>query len=408
MTRLLRRMNIRLIGILILVGALVGCKPDAPVFAPPPPAVVTVARPLAVSVPRTIEFNGFVEPFQQVEMRARVRGFIEKRLVNGGDRVKEGQLLFTIDPRPFKASVDQARAETRSKQAQLRIAEINLQRRKEALAGNAATQFEVDQATATRDQAAAELALTQAQLATAELDLSYTEIRAPFDGRISLRLPEVGDLVGMDSAVLFTIVDTSKVYAVYTADENIVNILRHARDQRIAHGDFNQSHTVLLAQEGDVGYPNVGTFAGADNQIESGTGSITLRAIYDNPNEKIINGSYVRLQALLGSENVLLVPEVAMLFDQSGRFVYVVNDQNVVEMRRIEVADVIEGFRKVRSGLTTDDRVIVNGIQRVHPTAVVAPEETTLKPPTIPTHPTTQASNDASTKPTTRSTRRER
>ncbi|HQY89068.1 MAG TPA: hypothetical protein PK402_10440, partial [Tepidisphaeraceae bacterium] len=142
-------------------------------------------------------------------------------------------------------------------------------------------------------------------------------------------------------------------------------------------------------------------FAGADNTIESGTGSITLRAIYENPNEKILNGGYVRLQALLGTEEVMLVPEVAMQFDQQGRFVFVVNEKNAVEIRRIEASNVIDGYRKVRAGLQPTDRVIVNGLQRAHPNATVAPEETTLREPTIPNNPISQPSGPrAATKPT--------
>jgi membrane fusion protein, multidrug efflux system len=238
------------------------------------------------------------------------------------------------------------------------------------------TQRELDQRVAARDAALATVDLASAELALAELDLEWTVVRAPISGRVDIGPPpEVGELVGhgMEPTLLCTVIDDSKVYATYPLDEATVQRLRRANHGARPGEDGRPAYTVRLGTIEDAGYPFEGIFAHADNAVNPETGTITVEALFDNAAGVLMPGLFVRVQALLGEREAVLLPEAAVLQDQRGRFVWVVGDDDVVERRDVRLGPVVDGRRIIEEGLERDARVVVNGVQRARPGAKVVP-----------------------------------
>ncbi len=351
------------------------CRRPGNVYIPPPPPEVTVAPPERRTLPITLDLTGTTRGVAAVDIRARVRGFVEKKHVEDGQVVEAGQLLFTIDPREFAAAVGQAAADLEAHKAALWLAELGLERTLNAQKQQAATQHEVDRATAERDGAGAQVHLAEAKLAEARLDLEFTEVRAPIKGRLSLRTVEVGQLVGAGEATLMgSIVDDSSIYATYNIDERTVLTLYHDHEERRPGEHGRPGLTVLLGMADETGYPHTGQFASAGNTVDPDTGTIAVEAIFPNENRAILPGLFVRIRVLYeAEEDALLVPDTAVLADQRGRFVLVVNDENIVERRDVTVGPVFERMRPIKEGLAPTARVIVNAIQRARPGAAVKP-----------------------------------
>jgi RND family efflux transporter MFP subunit len=370
-----QRKAVRISGLIVLGLAASACERKQNAYVPPPPAEVTVASPIRKVVPETMEFTGVTRGYEVVEVRARVKGFLEKKLVEGGRRVKAGDLLFVIDPRTFEAAVRQARAERETQRANLRLAEVTLERMLTAMRSNAASQQEVDKAQADFDAAKARVEVAEAMLAAAELDLEFTQIRAPINGRLGLVRVDVGQLVGAtEPTLLTTIINDEKIYAEYDMDEQTVLEVRRLNANRRPGEDGRPSIEVRLALANEQGYPHVGQFHTADNTVNPETGTVRIEAIFDNADGTILPGSFVRVQPIYGEREALLVPDVAVQTDQNGRFVLVVNAENVVERRNITAGPTLDGLRRVDSGLAGDEAVIINGLQRARPGAKVSPK----------------------------------
>jgi RND family efflux transporter MFP subunit len=348
-----------------LLISLVGCTRPPAQFAPPPPPEVTVARPVVQPIEQTMEFSGRTRGFEEVEIRARVKGFLERRLTQGGNLVKAGDLLFVIDPREYQAAVDQAAARLSSANAQLKLAEITLDRAQEAMEAQAATQLEVDQKRAMRDSAAADVALAQAQLAKAKLDLEFTQVKAPIDGRLSIVTVDPGQLVGAGEATLLaTVINDAKVYATFEIDERTVLALRREHANRRPGEDGRPNLPLRLQLAGEKGFPHQGAFERGANTIDTQTGTIAVEGVFDNTDGEILPGLFVRVQAVFGTNDGLLVPDVAVLSDQLGKFVLLATADGSVERRSVEIGRTFDGQREIRSGLKGDELVIVNGVQR--------------------------------------------
>lgn len=345
---------------------LAACSRPAPEFAPPPPPEVTVALPIARTVERTMEFAGRTRGVEEVELRARVKGFLETKLTGGGRRVKAGETLFSIDPREYQAAVDQATARVASADAQLKIAQLTLDRAKEAMSQQAATQQEVDQKQAMRDSARADVELANAQLAKAKLDLEFTQIRSPIDGRLGIVTVDPGQLVGAgDATLLGSVINDSKVYATFEIDERTVLELRREHQNRRPGEDGRPNLQLRLQLPGERGFPHEGVYERGDNTVDTQTGTIAVEGIFENADGEILPGLFVRVQAVFGTGEAMLVPDVAVLSDQLGKFVFVVAADGSVERRGVEIGKVVDRLREIRSGLKADERVVVNGIQRV-------------------------------------------
>ena len=357
-----------------LLSALVlgGCKKQQGAYVPPPPPEVTVAKPLLKAVPQTLEFTGRTRGIEAVEVRARVKGFLQRKLVEGGRRVKAGDLLFEIDPRTFQAAVNQSKADVAVYEAQLRLAEVTVQRTQAAAAGNAISKQEVDRAIAERDAAAAQVDLAKARLAAAQLDLEFTQLRAPITGRLGIVTISEGELVGAtDATLITTVINDSRVYASYDMTEMQVLEQRRLNNNKRPDEDGRESLVIRLGLSNEIGYPHVGKFDRADNSVDTGTGTVRIEAIFDNPDGTILPGSYVRIQAVLGERESLLVPDVAVMSDQTSRYVYVVGADGTVARRNVTAGPVIDRLRRIDDGLTADDTVIINGVQRARPGAKV-------------------------------------
>lgn len=377
-------MNRLVMGLVLVTLMLVaGCKRDGgganeggPPTAPPPE--VTVRAGELRTVPWTMEFTGTTRAFESVEIRARVRGYIAKKRVRGGERVNAGDVLFEIDPREYQATVSQMEADVAAKQAAQRLANVTLERVQEAVKQNAVSKLEADRAQADLDAAQAQVKLAEARLAQAKLDLEWTKVTAPIAGRLGVRMPDEGTLVGAgEMTLLTTIVDDSKLYATYTINERDLLELRRANQNRRPNEDGRGGVPVRLGLADERGYPHEGEFVRADNTVDPATGTIAIEAVFPNPEGTLLPGLFVRLQSILGERSLLLVPESAVQADQRGRFVWVIakNEKGATtaQQRRVEIGTLVENQRAIVDGLEINDQVIVNGFVRVRPGMVVKP-----------------------------------
>ena len=366
---------------LAILVILPGCKPPAAQYAPPPPPEVTVTTPVKQSMMNALEFTGITRGVESVEVRARVKGYIEKRFVEGGQRVKAGDMLYTIDPREFQASVSQAEAQIATQESQLKLAEVTLSRVNEAVQKEAAARLELDKAQADRDAAAAQVDLAKAQLAQRELDLEFTRVIAPISGRLGIETVDVGNLVGAsETTLLATIVDDSKIYARYSIDERMLLDIRTENQNKRPGEDGRDELTVLLGLANEPGFPHVGKFYKADNAVDPKTGTLGVDSIFENPTGVILPGSYVRVKAIFGKIEAFVVPDIAVGADQLGRYVLTVNDKNIVERHAVRVGTAEGRMRRIVEGISGTERIVVNGIQRARPGAPVNPKLVDLQP----------------------------
>jgi RND family efflux transporter MFP subunit len=309
-----------------------------------------------------------------------VQGFVEQIHFRAGSIVAEGELLFTIDPRPFRARLAQAEAELAGKDASLQLARSNLQKARALAKSQVMATQELDTRTAQYDQAAADVALARANVESAKLDLAYTEVRAPIAGRIGRNLVDKGALVGAaDPTLLATIVNDARVYVYFDVSERqMLDHLRGNPAMRAASGDAS-AQPVLLARADQQDFPHRGTIDSADNQLDPDTGTLRIRAVFDNPERGIVPGTFVRLKIPLAREQAVLVPDLAVGTDQAGRYVLVVDDQNVVERRGVEVGALVDRMRRITGGLEREQWIVVNGLQRARPGSAVAPQRSTVE-----------------------------
>jgi RND family efflux transporter MFP subunit len=401
------------------LAALAACKPKGQPPAPPPPPEVTVASPIAQTVPLTLDFTGTIRGIEAVEVRARVRGFIEKKHVVDGAPVKVGDLLFSIDPRPFQATVKQAEAEVAVRKASQQLAETTLERTREAVNRNAAAKLELDRAVAERDSSAAQVTLAEAVLTQASLDLEFTQVKAPIAGRLSIQTVELGQLVGAnDATLLATIINDRQVLATYFIPERQVLELRRANQNRRPGEDGRANVPVALALANEQGYPHEGWYKWGDNTVDTATGTLKIEAVFDNQAGTILPGSFVRIRSIVGEQQALLVPDIAVLRDSTGSYVMLVDSSNKVQRRDVRTGDTLRvtennittPMRKILPQLgddeqprtndkgeplfnvSLDDRIVVNGLQRARPGAEVKPvtqSAATTKPAEKPAEPAT-------------------
>lgn len=352
-----------------------GClKKAAPPPAPRPPEVF-ISLPVTQEVTDYEETTGRLGAVKTVEIRARVSGYLDAVQFTDGDEIQEGAPLFRIDQRPFSAALD--RAEASAKQLETRFERIKRQEeRMTRLADQKVTTAEeLDQIKYQRMETEAELKAANAAVELARLDMTFTEIRAPFSGRIGRRMVDPGNLVEADTTVLATIVTLDPIYAYFDIDERTVLQLRRmiAAGKLVSAEDRAIPIQMALADQDD--FTLQGSVNFVDNQLSVTTGTLRLRADVQNPNKLLAPGMYVRIRVPIGeSHSATLIPEEALGSDQGQRFVYVLNKEDEVEYRRIKTGRLHQGLRVVDSGLTTEDRVIVKGLQRVRPGIKVNPK----------------------------------
>jgi RND family efflux transporter MFP subunit len=359
-----------------------GCK-RAPSAVLPPPAEVTVSRPVAQPVSDTLEFTGTTAALESVDIRARVTGFLEQVHFQPRAKVNPGDVLFTIDQRPFQNALDQAQSAEASLQAQLVKAQSDLDKEQDLMARGAASQDELTTALTTRDSLAAQVAEAQARISNAQLDLGFCTVTAPIHGRISRTLLDPGNLVAADNTVLATIVNDDDLYAYFNASERDVLTLREQiRQQLVAEGKTPQSQPditvvrppVFLGLMTEDGCPHAGYIDYTAPALDPSTGTIQVRARFPNADGQLLAGLFVRVRVPLGEPRpALLVAERALGSDQGQRYLLVSNAQNVVEYRPVQIGSRDGRLRVITDGLRPDDWVIVNGLQRVRPGVTVKP-----------------------------------
>ncbi|MDB5326363.1 MAG: hypothetical protein JWM57_1932, partial [Phycisphaerales bacterium] len=359
--------------------AVIGCEKPAAAPAAPPPAAVNVAKPVVKQIVEWDEYTGRLGPVEAVDIRARVSGYLESIHFTDGQIIAKGDLLFVIDPRPFQAAFNAADAETKQAETRLDLAKNDLKRVEGLAHTRAISQEDLDTRSKAVDGAAATVAAAKARAEQARLDLEFTEIRAPMAGRIARHTVSTGNFVNggtTDSTVLTNIVAVSPIYCYFDIDEqSYLKYLRLDKSGQLKSSRGNAT-PVQVALLDETTFTHDGKMNFLDNQIDTSTGTLRGRAVLDNTSLDLLPGVFVKVR-LPGSGNHrgVMLPDRAIQADQSDRFVFVVDDKNVVTQRKVVPGRMYGGLRLISSGLEGNESVIVDGVQRVRPGAPVTPED---------------------------------
>lgn len=367
--------------VLTVSVALAACQsradtPPPGAFGPPP---VSVAPAVKRQVQEFDEFTGRLEAPKSVDIRPRVSGYIKKVHFHDGQEVRQGDLLFTIDPDPYLAELAKARAQLAAVQTQVELARSEEERARKLIDVKAISQQEYDQLTSGSRNAAANVQAAEAAVQAAELNVGYTQIRAPIAGRISRANVTEGNLVNVGDPVLTSLVSQDKVYAYFEAGEDeYLKYVRLARD-----GSRPSSRTaanpVLMGLADEEGYPHRGVMDFVDNRLNPQTGAMRGRAVFDNTDRRFTPGLFARIKLVgSGTYAAVLTPESAIGTDQSKKFVLVVGQDNKAQFREVKLGALIDGMRVIASGLFPGDLVVVDGLQRVRPGMPVTPEKLSI------------------------------
>ncbi len=341
---------------------------------------VTVAAAVARKVTEFDEFTGRFEAVERVEVRPRVSGYISSVNFTDGNEVKKGDVLFVIDPRPYAAERDKARAQLAQARSQLALAKSERERASKLLGQHAISQEEFDTRTAGNEQAQASVAGAQAALDAAELNLEFTRVTAPIAGRISRALVTSGNFVASGQTLLTTLVSLDPIYVTFDGDEQAY--LRYSKLAREAQGSRGARNPVVVGLANESGYPHQGAMVFMDNALDPATGTIHSRALLDNHERLFTPGLFARVRLLDSAQReAVLVNDTAIGTDQTVRYVLVVGAGSKVEYRPVQLGPVIDGLRVVQSGLAAGENVIVNGLQRVRPGAQVQAQHVAMGEP---------------------------
>lgn len=367
-----------LAGLVIPVLGVAGCNEPVK-FQPPPPPTVTVAKPIRQTVTSFFELPGRTIPMASVDVRARVPGYLKQVHFEEGQDVEAGMLLFTIEPAEYEAELQSAQAAVQTAEAEQIRAESEFTRIERLHRNQNAAETEFVNARAALSAAQADILAQQAALQQAELNLSYTQVTAPMAGRIGRKMVDEGNLVGQgDPTVLTDIVAWNPIQVEFSADERDVLDWR----RRIAREGRRDRVPVLLRLADGSKYPIAGRVDYVDNEVDPTTGTLTIRAVFDNPDRILVPGLFVRARVPELAPDALLVPELAVLRDSRGHFVLLVDEAGKVQRSEaVQVGLQVGTMRVIEGGLEDDARVIVNGLQRARPGADVKVETVQLEPP---------------------------
>ena len=338
-----------------------------------PAAKVSVAEVIEQPINEWDEFTGRLEAPESVEVRPRVSGYIDKVAFAEGSLVKKGDLLFQIDPRPFQAEVKRLQAQLQQARANQTRALSEARRGERLRQSNAISAELADARASAAAEARAAVAATQAELDNARLNLSFTRVTSPINGRVSRAEITEGNLVNAGQSLLTSVVSTDRVYAYFDADERV--FLKYVELARKAGGDARGDSPVYLGLSSESGHPHEGRLDFLDNQVNPRTGTIRGRAVFDNSQGEFTPGLYARLK-LVGSSTypATLIKDEAVGTDLGKKFALVLDQNNAVQYRAIELGPKLEGLRIVRSGLTRGEQIVVNGLQHAMPGATVDPQ----------------------------------
>lgn len=349
-----------------------------------PPPAVSVIQVETSPVGEYREYVARTEAHKEVELRARVEGTLLQRNFDEGHQVKEGQLLFKIDPESFEAEVKKATAQLNSQQAAFRRAQRDMERGQDLAPQGYISQSDLDKLTSNADQASAQVESAKAALKQAKLNLDYTDITAPFDGQVGKAYFSEGNLVNPGSGPLATLVDIHPIYVNFQVDEDLyVSYLQFKATDAGKNMSAKTDVDLTLRLPNDTTLPTKGRLNFTDTQVDQTTGTINLRAEFDNPNGVVLPGLYVTLMMETTDKKELpLIPQAAVQENQQGTFVLVVDSNNTVAPQPVEMGRRIGAMWVVNKGLNSGQQIIVEGLQKVRPGIQVAPALKTVDPTT--------------------------
>jgi RND family efflux transporter MFP subunit len=345
-------------------------------FVPPPPPKVEVAIPLQRPITRYLEQTGNTAPIKNVDLVARVQGVLQAIDYQDGTFVKEGTTLFTIEPETYKLKLEQAQAAEAGAQASVRQTDADFKRQSDLVQRQAVSQATLDNSTSARDNAQANLQQAQANTKIAAVNYGYTNVVAPFDGIVSAHLISVGELVGAASPTqLATIVALDPIYVNFNVNEqDVLRIREEARRRGMTTSELRQL-PVEVGLQTESGFPHKGKLDYISPSLNQSTGTLAVRGVLPNPDRTLLPGFFARVRVPFDEQqDALLVPDVALGSDQAGRYVLVVNRENVVEQRKVLTGPLEGDLRVIETGLKPDDRVVTNGLLRAIPGQKVDPQ----------------------------------
>jgi len=363
---------------ILAISALAACQPSAQEQAghsPQPAPQVSVAKVISERVTEWDEFTGRLEAPQTVDLRPRVSGYIDDVLFQEGALVAAGDTLFQIDPESFENEVVRLKADLLEADSQAVLAERELARGKRLHKQNAMSLEALDNRLARQQQAKANVLSKKAALAQALLDLSYTQVKAPISGRVSRASITKGNYVTAGESQLTSLVSTDKVYAYFDADEQTFLKYNQLAREGLRPNSVEAKYPVLMGLANDKAFPHTGHIDFIDNQVDKQTGTIRGRAVFDNAEGLFTPGLFARVK-LVGSAShtAILIDEKVIGTDLNHKFVLVLDEENNAQYRSVVLGKKLNGLRLISEGLTANDTVVVNGLQRVRPGSPVAPE----------------------------------
>jgi RND family efflux transporter MFP subunit len=378
--------NIHAFFIAFVTGVLLVACGEGNQYQEPPPPPVTVAVPLLQDITDHLEFTGTLAASEQAEIVARVSGVLQSMHFEPGSPVNEGDLLFTIEPDEYQADLQAANAELAAAESQYERATIEYGRAMELFKQKAGTEADMVEWRVQREIASADILRARAKIQRAELNLGYTQVSAPFFGRVGRNLVDVGNLVGDGKATVLTEVTRyDPIYVYFNLNErDLLRVMQGYRESASKQGlapeqysDGNIEIPLYLGLANEEGYPHKGHYDFADSSVDPETGTIQLRGVFENTSKPpiLMPGLFARIRMPTGTRpDMPLVSEQAIGTDQRGVYVMVVNAENAVERRDVKTGQRIDGLIVIEDGLQADDRVIVRGVQRARPGRKVAPE----------------------------------
>jgi RND family efflux transporter MFP subunit len=373
--------------VLASAAALSGCGPSQAQGGPPMAPPVSAAPAVQKSVQLYEEFSGRLEAVESVDVRSRVAGTLERVHFRDGQEVKRGELLFSIDARPFVAELARLDAQLVSARSAASLAGTELVRTNKLLEQKAVSQQEADQAEASARNTQAAVHAAEAALASAKLNVEYAQIRAPISGRASRANVTVGNLIGVGDPVLTTLVAQDRVHAWFDVSEQA-----YLRARKLP-GKAGTAPKVEMGLADEPGFPHVGNVDFIDNRLNPATGAIRMRAVFDNKDRHFTPGLFARVRLSSGaSTDAVLIPERAIGTDQSKRYVFVVGEDKIAQFREVRLGALLDGMRVISAGLKPGELVVVNGLQRVRPGAPLAPQVLAVDERGMPVEPPPQGS----------------
>jgi RND family efflux transporter MFP subunit len=356
-----------------------GCAQRSAEAPTPPPISVAVSYPVARAVTEHTDFTARTAAVDSVEVRAHVWGYLDKVNFKEGAMVAKGDVLFELDPRPYEALLNQAKAKVAQDEAQLKFDEAEYQRNLRLVSSKSISQSEFDKSAAARGVDIANIAADKAVVASRQLDMEYTKVTAPVSGRVSRYVVTVGNLIQSGDqnggTLLTTIVSVDPMYAYFDVDEHTVLRVRQMVREGKAKSARETELPVSLGLTNENGYPHVGTINFVDNQVNPKTGTLRLRGVFPNKDEALLPGYFGRVRVPIGfPHQALLVSDRALDSDQGQKILYVVNEKNEVVSRPVRLGALHDGLREITDGLMSGERVIVNGLQQVRPGITVEPK----------------------------------